>query len=501
MLRKNHFAVFFFLLFFLLTLFLFWQRFQIGQQRYFDPDEFQYLNWSYHILTGYRPYVDFMMYITPGFPVFIAIAFAFGKGMIPFFVGRAIAFALFATLASLMGLYFYLLRRSWVAILVPLFLAVLPLPSDKFMEIRPGTLMTLLVMAGTLGQIIWIKRGGRFLAFVSGSLYCLAVIVSQQALASLLVAILLAFYAQVRIKRQWQLMFFFLVGVGTPLIILVLWLASFGNWERVIYSLVKLPFEVVGASEVIAVPPLWYFFIGETPVYFGRGGVSPGMIVNLALWFLGSCVAISRFGWLLYRGVKDRSANYFSELLFLGIFVAQGLTYIFLTSVHHTQYLIPVSVFIAFYLADLVYRIILRVKGGFAKAGLSVGLLALAGSFLWIYFDVHGIKYIVIVDRGQLREVEEFQRIVPKDNYVLDLEGASLYYPYPYFACCFRLGRISRGLSRPLPSLPQALMETQTKYIYQSNRLITTLDPGDQEFILQYYYPISSGYFWRSKYW
>lgn len=47
-------------------------RLQLVFTRYFDPDEFAHLHWTWLIGNGYLPYRDFFFYILPGFQLFLA---------------------------------------------------------------------------------------------------------------------------------------------------------------------------------------------------------------------------------------------------------------------------------------------------------------------------------------------------------------------------------------------------------------------------------------------
>ena len=67
-----------------------------------------------------------------------------------------------------------------------------------------------------------------------------------------------------------------------------------------------------------------------------------------------------------------------------------------------------------------------------------------------------------------------------------------LYNPDPYYACCIPFGQSAEFLSRPLPDLPKALEDTDTKYIAQGGLYrVNTLPYPWQQYIYGKYKPFN----------
>jgi hypothetical protein len=87
--------------------------------------------------------------------------------------------------------------------------------------------------------------------------------------------------------------------------------------------------------------------------------------------------------------------------------------------------------------------------------------------------------------------MDKVYRNIPVTEYILDLDGRTMYYPSPYFACCIPFGQFAPFLSRSLPSLSHALERTKTKYIYQGQlERVKTLEQADQAYIREHYAPM-----------
>ncbi len=142
-----------------LSLYLFVEKYRMGMFRYFDMDEWAYLNWASHMVGGALPYRDFIMQAGPGFIFLLAPLFWLSTSpLFPIFGARVLVLVLFFLLAVVISLLFFVMRKRWTAIFVLFLLVFLPMPADKFLEIRPDTLAFLLVMLGTLLEVFWMKK-------------------------------------------------------------------------------------------------------------------------------------------------------------------------------------------------------------------------------------------------------------------------------------------------------------------------------------------------------
>ena len=471
----------------LLLLVFLWWHWRLGLTRYFDVDEFAHLSWAYQMLSGRRPYIDFLFFFPPGFHLFLMPLFAFGGGVTPIIVARALAFVVFVLLVGVTMLLFWLQRRSWVAILAGVFLAFLPLPFDKYLEIRPDTLAVLFAMVGMVLQILASKgltlRGRvRPYQFLAGFFYALSLLILPKVLPQVGVAIAVLFL--MNFGKKHHSFFPFLIGLVVPLFIFGLYALWLGNPDQVIYSLTKLPVEANKISQTFIMMPDLFFYPNTT--FYGEPGWSMGLISNHAIWiiaiFMGAYRLVAPRGW--------------SEFLIAATFFVYALFYVQIVPLKHTQYLIPIAVFVAFYAADAVDMVWQK-----SKAAVFMGFPILAIGLYQTFLLVNTPK-LAWTNADTIKELTTLFRTIPTTEYILDLTGQTIYYKHPYVACCLPIGQSAPYLSRPLPSLAQALEKTKTKYIFEGGLTRTnTLLPDDQAYITAHYlpHPVIAGLLVRTK--
>ena len=475
-------------------------RYRLGIIRYFDMDEFGYLNWASHVASGYRPYIDFMFYPSPLYFYVLAPLTVVWRGVEVVFAGRTLAFAVFVILMLASVALYWEFRRNWVAILVALILLVLPLPSDKFIEIRPDTSAILFIIMGLFVQLRWMREGKEKYAFWTGFWFSLGVLFIQKAgaLAAVSIVFMLGhgfFNLKNDLKRG---MVMLVCGLALPWFVLALWAIVNGNPGVVAYSILRLPFEVTFQQKSFnQVPSLFYF--QPNSIYYGVWGYGWGLYVNTILWISGIILAIARLVTLPFIKSKLRWIEAFIPVLLL----SQIMFYMYASPLKHPQYLIPAAVFTALLVTDGIYT--------FWRVATKTNLGKIVSIFLYC-----GILYVMVrsfdsvntpkfswTNDTHIMKIRRILGIIPKGEYVLDLEGRTLFYPYPsYYGCCMAFGQMESPLTRKRPSLSQELLRTRTKYIYQAeiNR-IAALSPEDSAFIYQHYSPTENGELWVSHDW
>lgn len=437
-----------------------WWHWKLGMMRYFDVDEFAYLHWARLVSAGQTPYIDFFFYIPPGFLWFLAPLFWIGNGLWPVMAARMLAFGVFAALCAAVGILFWQLRgrkEAWVAFLPGIILAFLPLPLDKFLEIRPDTLAMLFIVLGIILQLNFKAK----LWFYAGLCYGLSVLVLPKGLPIVALAIFFA-------PRM-------LAGFAVPIGLFGVWLLTIGQWETVVYSLTRLPFETAKIAKVFVMQPDLFFY--PNTVFYGTAGWSRELIVNHALWIIGLGVGIWR---LLTR----------KDLLISGTFIIAIVSFMYLYPLRHAQYLIPIAVFVSFYAADAIFLLweALR-KKLIGQTMFFAGFIVLLLFFLDVFLAVNRPK-LAWDNRQMLADMQTMWKIIPEDSYVLDLDGRTFYFKDPYYVCCLPFGQFEPYLSRPLPSLPAALETTNTQYIYEGQlERATTLSQKDQAYIRSHFQP------------
>jgi hypothetical protein len=178
-----------------------------------------------------------------------------------------------------------------------------------------------------------------------------------------------------------------------------------------------------------------------------------------------------------------------AELLVALTAVVQVIFYVSLVPLKHTQYLIPIGVFVAWYAADLIVSVFN--KFGKIRYGQMIfaGVFVIGSVFFYqIFIEVNGVKQLW-TNTKPLTDIAAIYQRIPVKEPVLDLDGRMLYNPDPYYACCIPFGQFAEFLSRPLPDLPQVLENGKIKYINQGElQRVNTLPWAWQQYIYAHYH-------------
>jgi hypothetical protein len=474
----------------LLVLGYFWlTHYKLGLVRFFDADEFMYSHWAYSMLQGNIPYKDFFIITTPLYMVFLAPLFWFYHGVSAIVAFRGVACVVAVSMGISLAWLFYELRKSWIALLAPLLLALLPMPQDKFMETRPDNLATVCVLLGFACLIRWYKTKKSTCGFAAGTLLALSLFILQKMLPLVTLAILLSLLASLS-KHMHAIMYRmypFLVGVSIPILIFGLWALSTGVPDVIWYEITKAPIEHTGIKSYTGVP--WDFYFHPNSTYYGFG---PGYITNCIMWI----VAIV---WAIFRLVnRPKLPDVLLGVSFLsGIFL-----FIFYVPLKFTQYLIPSGVCVALYTTDIIYVLWQKLQKHTVGLLLFCSLYCIGLVGAYHVFQSVTMPKFTWTNSGTLSKIDTLLKTIPKDSYVLDLEGRTTYFRDPYYVCCLPFGQFGPMLTRPLPSLADSLQKTKTKYIYQAEvDRISFQIPDDQAFIRANYKPTMNNELWIAKYW
>lgn len=485
------------LLSFGLFLLLLWSRWHISLVRYFDADELAYLHWAHNVFSGYLPYRDFLLYAPPGFLYVLAPMYAFVEGQAALVVGRVIAFVIYVMTAGAISYLFWQVRKSWVAVLAAALFVFLPLPQDKFMEIRPDTFAVLLALLGLICEIAAIRLPRRYGMFVlSGLLYGVSLLVLPKTLPQVAVssAVLFVwmFLGDGSARDRKRAFMSFVSGGVVSFGIFISWVAIiFHDWnvvDTIVYSLTKLPFEVNRIGEIFGMQADLFFY--PNTVYYGLPGWTIGLVANHICWFIGLMAGSVRF---VSPFVIHGKKGVWQEVLIAGIWLSYVVSFLYGYPLRHAQYLIPIAVFVAFYAADVILAAwnYLNQK----REGRFVFVLGFAALCIGIW-NVNGqinTPKLMLTNDEDVRILDRVIAMVPEGAYVLDLVGSTIYFADPYYVCCVPFGQWEPYLSRPLPDLPSALERTRTRYIYQG-RLgrVSTLSAANQAYIRAHYRSVSA---------
>ncbi len=470
-----------------LLLYFLWFHWQLGLYRYFDADEFAHLHWASQMAAGQKPYIDFFLFFPPGFYVMLVPLFWLGSGITPIVAGRILEFMLFVGVVGVAIALFWYVRRSWTAIIVGVVLAFLPLPFDKFVEIRPDTLATLFVLVGLLFQIRWMREWDTRDGVVSGIAYGLSLVMLPKVVPQVVFSCAVAGIACWQHKRQKIRPF--IMGFFSPLLVTVAWLVTLGNVDMVWYSLTKLPVEANQISKYFIMMPDLFFYPNE--IFYGSSGYTFPLLVNHGIWIIGLLFGLYR---LLTPTFPRGKQGIWEEILIAGSFMVNVIFYVLIVPLKHAQYLIPIAVFVAWYVADGAFMMWEKIRNTniFATAIIFVIVIlggGLVGVMVGAFVQVNRPK-LAWTNAKDLADLEKLYSLIPRNEYVLDLDGRTLYYPSPYPVCCLPFGQFAPFLSRKLPSLSAALEQTKTKYISEGTlKRTSTLLPQDQAYIRDHYQP------------
>lgn len=479
----------------LVFLWLLWEKLHFGLVRYFDADEMAYLHWAHSVYTGMIPYRDFLSYVPPGFYYALAPLYWITHGTDILWVGRVYAFGVFVGITVASMYLFWYIRKSWIAVLAGICTAFLPIPADKFIEIRPDNLAVLTAMMGSVFQIIAIEKGrSRFFWRLSGVLYMSSLLILPKTLpqvfSGLFVALCWWVWGQERMQDRMAMMRAYAVGLCFPLVIFGLWMLvhirGIDQWGTLWYSLIRLPLEVNTIGALFPMEPYQFFY--PNTLLYGADGWNTTLIANHSIWLVGLLVGAMRLVTpMMVNGKKGAWAEVMLGLSFFGY----SALFIYGYPMRHEQYLIPIGIFVAWYAADAVYMVWKRISD--APASRMIFLLAVVGVLCGIV-NVSGrmnTQKSVYTNAGDYRLLQEAIRLIPTDAYVFDLVGSTIYFRDPYYVSAVPFGQWEPYLSRPLPSVREALMRTQTGFVYEGQLKRTeSLSSEDRTYIYSRFHSV-----------
>ncbi|OGG11938.1 hypothetical protein A2Z00_03925 [Candidatus Gottesmanbacteria bacterium RBG_13_45_10] len=497
----------------ILAVLLFW-RWRVGMTRFFDVDEFTHLHWVAAMARGSRPYIDFFTFFTPGFYwFFMPLFWLLGASPSVFIASRVVALGIFFVILILTGVLFWILRSKRFSLLPVILLAFLPMPYDKFLEIRPDNLAVLFGLAGVVAQVWALVRSddpkARLAWFISGFCYASSMVVLVKTLPFVVAALGVTILDSNLICVIWDRLMkgkpvkfvflqehkLFLLGLAIPSAVFGLWALTLGNVGQVIYSLTRMPLEANTVGHVLIMEPHLFFF--GNPAFYGGWGITSALIANHALWTLGIFVGVHRF-LTPYISGEGKKKRVLAEVLVATIFVLSVVGYVNYFPLKHSQYLIPIAIFIAFFAADGLVLAMRPLERRFGK--IAIALLLLVGAYVINQQTVLvNSGKLLLSNTKQMAEAQELKAIIPPNDEVFDIEGRMIFWKDPYYICCLPIGIFVNYLSRPPQRLYQVLVDRKVPYIFQglTNRL-SELAPEEQWVLRTYYEPVVG---WRDQLW
>lgn len=491
---------------------LFW-RYTVSTTRFLDNDEFSHMSWSASIARGEKPFLDFFSMIAPGFHWIYSLLFHVSeKSSSVFLHGRYLSYLFFLGNTLLIGILFSLLRNKTFALLAMMIFAWLPMPYDKLLEIRPDNVSLFFCLFALAIHTAVVKKRiiNKNLAFIGigfAYAYSLIVLVKMVPFVFFGLVFLLVDPDSVNVLVGWmkkrkivlrEISLTPLMGVvgfmGTCMLFF-LWMLSLGNFPLVWYSLTKLVFEANSAFSSYIMEPHLFFFPNAS--FYGPGYLSMGLIGNHAVWATGIIFGSYRLLTPFVTAKGDKKSAYI-ELLMAVSFFALCFLYVQFYVLKHIQYLIPISVFIAFYAADAVAALFQRLNQPLLR--IVIVMLIILGMYVVVTTtqDVNQGK-LAASNTMQLKQLDILIKSIPPDAEVFDLEGRLVYWKNSYYICCLPFMTYVNNLSRKPEPLINVLERKKTPYIYQgdTNRFIL-FSPEEINYIQQRYDPVDG---WGNTLW
>lgn len=453
---------------------------KLGLERFLDLDESAHLHWSFNASRGLVPYKDFFYVFTPFYLYFIApIVLLTGKTFTYVVSARILSFAIFCLGVIFLFLIAKRTKNLLFALFTVLAFAYLPLPADKWIEVRPDGLGTVLALAGTWLMVKAIAGKANY--FWAGLFMSLGFVVNPKTVFYLVSVLIVLVFAK-RVKR---LSFF--LGVTIPVLVLVLLFFFFGDFRRAFYLTFILQ-KKAGELFVWKFPMRADLFFYPHDIYYGWFGYNFNYLANLLIYLLAIITAIIRLVSFLSEETREKAAI----RLFLALLLLTNIAaYIKFFPLKYTQYLIGVSPWVAYFFADFVFGVWDWIKK--RKLAWKMVYMVLLLVFIVLAAFEGGKMNEIKASRtnaDSVRFLEEAQKTFAEDEYIFDLTGASLFYKDPYYVCCLPYGEYFEVLRIGLPNfnLEEALRQHEVKHIFTQFPERVRVLPEQHRLILSKYY-------------
>ena len=495
---------------------LYW-RVTVGMTRFFDVDEFTHIHWAANMAKGQRMYIDFFTFFTPVFYWFLQPLFwIFHNNPSVFLAGRVVALGLLVSNAFLISILFARLRSvTWFLLPMMIFLW-LPMPYDKITELRPDNLALVFALLGVWLQIegLWGRKFlGFHLYFWSGIMYALMMLTLVKMVPFLVIGglvwltdkevwkeIRLIIKGKLKIPSLWNTSLGFPMSLIVVGVLFLLWGLSLGNFSVVWYSLTKLALESNRWTKFTVMEPHLFFFPNGS-FYGGVTAITKALIANHAVWVIGGIMGTIRlFSPYVTADGDGRKAR--AELLLAGIWFTLVAIYVVFYPLKHSQYLIPIAVFVAFYFADACTSLFIGFRRMFGKNGERIGSVIVLCGIVWTLVvttpEVNMVK-LTWTNQAQIEQTQIMLATIPKNSEVFDMEGRMIYWPDAYYVCCLPFGGYIDYLSRRPEPLSLVLERKKVPYLFQGRTgRFSQLSWDEQQYIRSHYTPVEG---WGEELW
>lgn len=469
-------------------------RLQLGLVRYFDADEFAHLHWGYSFSIGQLPYKDFFYLFPPFYLVPIAGLFnLLGRSVSVIIAARLFSFFVFAA-STFIFIALLKTARSWrVALLSACVFALLPMPYDKMLEVRPDLLSMGFMLAALYFFIRAQLSGKKRFIIAAGFLSAISLGISPKAAFSLIgPAFVIAFrFWQSINQRPIQFMSKYIlplvIGGAIPILLIGVIIFKTGDPRLALLSITRLPKDTSSVlGRKFYMWPTHFFWPSD--VFYAVGGFSEPYKVNLAIWWIALAAWVLRF---IASFSHDSKKRVLFEFFVGSAFFANIYTFIYIVPLRHSQYLITLAPFIAFYFADaldsvseklgaLLARKLPKVKDLFTPLVVLLCVMYL----LKVGNTMYRIK-IKWTNADTTAKLAKILSTIPKEEAVFDLTGETVMFRDGYYVCCVPYGQYEEAIPFRLPSIKADLERRNTKYVHTGSKGRLGVLPLDHQRFIQ----------------
>lgn len=452
---------------------LLYDRYNLGAVRFLDLDEYAHLHWSFNAFSGLVPYKDFFYIFTPFYLYLIApLILLTGKTFSYVLAARMTSFIIFLVGAVFLFLIAKHQRGTLFGLFTALMFIYLPLPADKWIEIRPDGLGTVLAL---IGIYLFFTSG----YFLSGIFLSFGFAVNPKIIFYPLSVIGGWMIVKLNIYRLKH----FILGLIIPVIILFTIFMLSGKFETALFSIFRLH-QIAGQLMDKNLPMAPNLFFYPNDFYYGTMNTDFNYLTNLFMYVASSLTAIlTLLGFMLQSREKR-----LTQLVMSFLFLTNIFAYIKIFPLKHTQYLIGVSPFVAYFFSELVFLIWEKIKN--YRIARRSFLLIIAFFIIFIAAEGHRMNSLKarFNNSDSVLFLNEAKKYFTENEYVWDLTGATLFYKDPYYICCVPYGNYWGALRFPMPDLESELTGKNVKYIFVQDKRMLGILPDEHKNIVNKYY-------------
>ena len=201
------------------------------------------------------------------------------------------------------------------------------------------------------------------------------------------------------------------------------------------------------------------------------------------------------------NGDPPAGGRVWTELLIGGVSVLSIAGYIVFFPLKHSQYLIPIALFVCYYAADalsVVFDWFEKRGGTIAAMILLVGMCAI---LVHVAAQVNEPK-LVYTNELQRAQTASLQKLIAPKTEVFDLEGRIFWAKNPYYICCVPMGEFMNDLTLKIPAVRDTLEKKKVAYVFQGDSGRMERLPSEDVLYIQMHYEPVEGWgeaLWRRK--